>query len=68
MTFLPLKDEFFNDIHEFIEYLEGQQIEFSIPSNLQIVATLSSFPTIDAFIDSLAKRGFVIEKDFGKLL
>jgi hypothetical protein len=68
MTFLPLKDEFFNDIHEFIEYLEGLQIEFSIPSNLQIVATLSNFPSIDEFNDSLVKRGFVIEKDFGKLL
>lgn len=68
MTFLPLKNEYFNDIGDFIGYLEGLQNDYQIPSNLQIVATLSNFNSLTEFIDSLVKRDFVIENDFGKLL
>lgn len=65
MTFLDIEDKDFKDIQEFIYFLET---EGKIPSNLQVVATISNFSTIDLFINSLIKYGFSIEKEFGKLL
>lgn len=65
MTFLDIGDRDFEDIQEFIYFLETED---KIPSNLQVVATISNFSTIDLFINSLTKYGFSIEKEFGKLL
>lgn len=68
MTFLHIKDVDFSDIQDFISFLESEQNEYRIPGNLQIIATISNFKTIDLFVDSLIEYGFSIEKKFGKLL
>jgi len=68
MTFLHINDKKFDDIQDFINFLEYEHAEFKMPSNLQIVATISNFESIDYFINSLLKYGFSIEKEFGKLL
>lgn len=68
MTFLSIGDSIFEDIQEFISFLEYDKKGSSLPSNLQIVATISTFETIIEFIDNLVKFGFIIEKRYGKLL
>ncbi len=68
ITFLNLGDYKFDDIQDFISFLEYDKSGYQLPSNLQIVATISTFKTIDDFIDNLIKYGFGIEKRYGKLL
>lgn len=68
MTFLCIGDSIFDDIQEFISFLEYDKSGSHLPSNLQIVATISAFETIDEFIENLVKFGFLIEKRYGKLL
>ena len=68
MTFLSIGDSIFEDIQEFISFLEYDKKGSRLPSNLQIVATISTFETINEFIDNLVKFGFIIEKSYGKLL
>lgn len=68
MTFLHIEDVDFKDIRDFINYLECEHGEDRIPANLQIVATISNFESLDLFADSLLNYGFFIEKKYGKLL
>ena len=68
VTFLSIGDSIFDDIQEFISFLEYDKKGSRLPSNLQIVATISTFETINEFIDNLVKLGFIIEKRYGKLL
>lgn len=58
----------FGDIKEFTRYLEYERINNRLPGVLNIVATVSTFETISQFISSLESEGFVIEKEYGKLL
>ena len=68
MTFLSIGDIIFDDIQNFISFLEYDKSGYQLPSNLQIVATISTFETINDFIENLVKFGFIIEKRYGKLL
>lgn len=58
----------FKDIQEFIELLESEKVGWQIPSKLQIIATISTHNNFNEFIDNLKQYGFIIEKEFGKLL
>ena len=68
MAFLEIEDNEFNDIQEFIEFLEYDKKGHQLPSNLQVVATISTLKTIEDYINDLIKYGFFIEKRYGKLL
>jgi len=68
MAFLDIGEMEFNDIREFIEFLEGDERVDRLPSNLQVVATISTLRTIYDFINNLKKHGFEIEEYHGKLL
>ncbi|MDN7025950.1 hypothetical protein FGU65_13830 [Methanoculleus sp. FWC-SCC1] len=58
----------FGDIKEFTRYLEYERINNHLPGVLNLVATISTFETINQFIESLESAGFVIEEQYGKLL
>jgi len=68
MAFLDIGKAEFNDIQEFIEFLEEDTRKFSLPSNLQVVATISTFKTMEDFTNNLIKFNFKIEEKYGKLL
>ena len=68
MAFLEIENSEFNDIQEFIEFLEYDKKGHQLPSNLQVVATISTLKTIEDYINDLIKYGFFIEKRYGKLL
>ena len=68
MAFLEIENNEFNDIQEFIEFLEYDKKGHQLPSNLQVVATISTLKTIEDYINDLIKYGFFIEKRYGKLL
>lgn len=68
MAFLNIGEAEFKDIREFIEVLEGGGEIVHLPSNLQVVATISTLKTIDDFVDNLKRHGFAIEEYHGKLL
>jgi hypothetical protein len=61
-------DRDFDDIQDLIQYLECERGDDQISSNLHIVATLSTFQSIDQFIESLRNFRFSIVKRRGKLL
>jgi hypothetical protein len=68
MAFLNIGGAEFKDIQEFIEFLESDEQISSLPSNLQVVATISTLKTIEDFINNLKNHGFEIEEYHGKLL
>lgn len=65
---MHIEDRGFEDIQDFINFLELEHDDFRIPSNLQIVATISNFESFELFLNSLLNYGFLLEKEFGKLL
>lgn len=68
MAFLNIGKAEFKNIKEFIEFLEGDEQINRLPSNLQVVATISTLKTLDDFINNLKMHKFEIEEYHGNLL
>jgi hypothetical protein len=68
MAFLNICGVEFLDIQKFIEFMDSNKKGHRLPSNLQLVATISTLKTLDDFISDLLWHGFIIEKKYGKLL
>ncbi|MCK9591417.1 MAG: hypothetical protein M0Q91_05340 [Methanoregula sp.] len=65
---IPIGTNKFQSINDLIEFLEIEQINQNLPRVLNIVGTVSTFNTIEDFIDSLQIDNFRIDKRYGNLL
>jgi len=68
LSSLELKNRDFDDIQDFIKYLEMEHPNSQGSGKIHIVATISTFESINGFIQSLNEFKFTIEKKSGKLL
>jgi len=68
LSSLDIKETDFEDIQDFIKYLEIERVTSQSYGNIHIVATISTFDSIEQFVESLEGFKFTIEKRFGKLL
>lgn len=57
----------FNSIERFISHLDFERTHFRLPNIINIIPTISTFNTVDDFLDSLNEANFDIESEYGKL-
>lgn len=68
MSFITIQPNAkFNDLDSFISHLDYERIHFRLPNIINIIPTVSTFSTVDDFVDSITEASFEIEKEYGKL-